>query len=514
MIRRLVGGSVLAASVALLAASAAEALDLSSFEKNLVQRRLPNGLRVLVYRRPVAPVVSFFTHVNTGSAQEVPGITGLAHMFEHMAFKGTSRIGTSNYEEERKALARVDAAYAAYDQERRKPGGADPERLKELEKAWKDAQEEAGRYVVKNEFGEIVDREGGVGLNAFTSSDETGYFFSLPANKLELWAYLESERFLDPVFREFYKERDVVQEERRLRTESQPTGRLIEQFLSVAFVAHPYRQPTVGYMSDLQSFSREDAERFFKTYYVPENMIVAIVGDVDAEQVLPIVEKYFGRLPASPPPQPLRTVEPPQIAEKVVRIPDPAQPIYVEGYHRPAVTDPDDAVYGAIADILAGGRTSRLYRSLVRDKKIAATVSAFSGFPGDKYPNLLVLFAVPTPGHTNEEVQEAIRAELDRIQEEPVTDEELQRVKTQTKASLIRGLQDNQGIAIQLATTQALFGDWREIFRRVERVERVTKEDVLRVARATFRPANRIVGMIVHETGAAEPGKGKEVKGS
>ncbi len=207
-------------------------------------------------------------------------------------------------------------------------------------------------------------------------------------------------------------------------------------------------------------------------------------------------------------------MEPPQIAEKVVKIPDPAQPIYVEGYHRPAVTDPDDAVYGAIADILAGGRTSRLYRSLVRDKKIAATVSAFNGFPGDKYPNLLMLFAIPTPGHTNEEVQEAIRAELDRIQKEPVTDEELERVKTQTKASLIRGLQDNQGIAIQLATTQALFGDWREIFRRVERVERVTKEDILRVARATLRPTNRIVGMIVHEPRAAEPGRGREVKGS
>jgi len=506
MIRNLVSRIVPVVFAVLLAASAAEALDLASFEKNLTERRLPNGLRVLVYRRPVAPVVSFFTHVNTGSAQEVPGITGLAHMFEHMAFKGTSRIGTSNFEEERKALARVDEAYAAYDRERRRPGGPDPERLRQLEKAWKDAQEEAGRYVVKNEFGEIVEREGGVGLNAFTSSDETGYFFSLPANKVELWAYLESERFLDPVFREFYKERDVVQEERRLRTESQPIGRLVEQFLSAAFVAHPYRQPTVGYMSDLQSFSREDAERFFKTYYVPENMTVAIVGDVKPEEVLPIVEKYFGRLPASPPPPPLRTVEPPQIAEKVVKIPDPAQPIYLEGYHRPAATHPDDAVYGAIADILAGGRTSRLYRSLVRDKKIAASVSAFSGFPGDKYPNLLTLFAIPTPGHTNEEVQEAIRAELERIQKEPVADEELLRVKRQAKASLIRGLQDNQGIAIQLATTQALFGDWREVFRRVDRVEAVTKEDILRVARELFVPTNRIVGMIVHDAGRAGAG--------
>ncbi len=490
---------LVATAALLLTASAAEAQDLAAFEKNLTVHRLSNGLTVLVYRRPQAPVVSFFTHVNTGSAQEVPGITGLAHMFEHMAFKGTSRIGTTNAAEEKNALEKVEEAYAAYDRERRKPGGADPKRVKELETSWKAAQEEAGRYVVKNEFGEIIDREGGVGLNAYTNADETGYFFSLPANKVELWAYLESERFIDPVFREFYKERDVVQEERRLRTESQPVGRLVEQFLSVSFVAHPYRQPTVGYMSDLQSFSREDADRFFRAYYVPSNMNVAIVGDVRPEAAVAIVERYFGRLPASDAPPPLRTVEPPQIAERTVKLPDPAQPIYVEGYHRPAVTDPEDVVYSALADILATGRTSRLYRSLVRDKKIAAAVSAFNGFPGDKYPNLILLFAVPTPGHTNEEAQEAMRAELERIQREPVTDEELRRVKTQAKASLIRSLQDNQGIAIQLASTQAVFGDWRQIFRRVERIDKITKDDIQRVARAAFAPTNRTVGMLVHQ---------------
>ncbi len=484
------------ACVLLLAALPAAAQDVASFEKHLTERKLPNGLTVLVYERPEAPVVSFFTYVGVGAAQEVPGITGIAHMFEHLAFKGTTRIGTSDYPAEKKALDLVDQTYHAYDQERRKVGGPDPAKLEELKKAWKDAQEAADKYVVKNEYGEIIDREGGVGLNASTNSDETVYFYSLPANKVELWAYLESERFRDPVFREFYKERDVVTEERRLRTDSQPIGRFIEQLLATAYVAHPYKQPVVGYMSDLLSFSREDADQFRRTYYVPSNMTIAIVGDVKAAEVLPIVEKYFGRLPAGTPPPTLRTEEPVQIAEKSVVLPDKSQPIYAEAYHRPAGTDKDNAVYAAISDVLSNGRTARLYRSLVRDKKIAAQAGAFSGFPGEKYPSLMLFFAVPTPGHTNEEVQKAIREEIDKLQTEPITDDELKMVKTRAKADLIRGLQQNSGIAGQLATYKALYGDWRELFRAVDRIDKVTKEDIMRVAKAAFVPTNRTVGMI------------------
>jgi predicted Zn-dependent peptidase len=197
-----------------------QAQDLASFEKRLAEHKLANGLTFLIYERPEAPVVSFYTYVNAGAAQEVPGITGLAHMFEHMAFKGTRKIGSADYEKEKLALDKIDQAYHAYDQERCKPGGPDAGKLKALEAAWKECQEEAEKFVVKNEFGEIIDREGGAGLNAGTSSDSTVYFYSLPANKLELWAYLESERFLNPVFRQFYKERDVIMEERRLGVES------------------------------------------------------------------------------------------------------------------------------------------------------------------------------------------------------------------------------------------------------------------------------------------------------
>jgi len=293
----------------------------------------------------------------------------------------------------------------------------------------------------------------------------------------------------------------VVMEERRLRTESQPIGRLLEQFTTTAFTAHPYKQPVVGYMSDLLSFSREDAESFHKTYYVPSNIVIAIVGDIKAAEAIPVLKRYFDRIPAGPPPPPLRTIEPAQIAEREVRIPDKSQPIYLEGYHKPAATDPEEPTYDALSSLLSSGRTARLYRSLVRDKKIAAQTGAFPGFPGAKYPNEMIFYAIPTPGHSNEEVQKALRAEIEKLKAELVTEDELQKVKTRAKANLIRGLASNDGIAEALARNQALYGDWRETFRSVEKIDKVTREDIQRIAKRTFVPTNRTVAMIVNEEG-------------
>jgi len=492
--RRRFASMVLAA--VLLAASGAMAQSIEEFEKNLTIEELDNGLTLIVYERKTAPVVSFFTYVDVGSANEVNGITGLAHMFEHMAFKGTSKIGTTNYKAEVKALTEVDRAYAAFATERDRPGGGE-QMLAELKEKLAIAQDKAGEFVAKNEFGEIIERNGGVGLNAGTSADSTVYNYSLPANKLELFAYLESERFLDPVMREFYRERDVVQEERRMSTESNPFGRLFELFTSVAYIAHPYGMPNIGYMSDLQRFTREDAEAFYKTHYVPSNITVTVVGDVNRKKALPMLRKYFGRLPGGDKPAPLRTIEPKQIAEKTIVMPDASQPVYAEAYHRPAATHPDDAVYNAISDVLSSGRTSRLQRSLVRDKKIAAFAGAFNGLPGDKYPTLMLFFAVPTPDSSNEQVREAIREEIVRLKTEPVSDEELKMVKTQAKAGLIRGLRSNGGIAAQLAAAHVQYGDWREIFNQVTKIEAVTAEDIMRVANETFVSTNRTVGMIV-----------------
>jgi len=485
----------------------AAAQDLASFEKRVTKKVLPNGLTVLIGERHEAPVFSFFTHVDVGSDREVPGITGLAHMFEHIAFKGTDKIGTTNYVAEKLALEKVERAYAAYDRERRKEVGSDPKKVTALEKAWKDAIATADKYVVKEAFPEIVEREGGEGLNAFTSNDETGYFYSFPSNRVELWAFLDSERFLHPVMREFYKERDVVTEERRMAAESQPTGRLVEQFFAAAFVAHPYGQPVVGWPSDLQSFSATDALKFYRTYYVPSNMVVTVVGDVKPNEVLAIVEKYFGRLSARPRPEPLRTVEPPQNAERAVVLHEASQPFYIEGYHKPDARHPDDAVYDVIQDLMSAGRTSRLYRALVRDKKLAAYSGGFNGFPGQKYPGLFVFYAVPTPGHKPAEVRAAVQEEITRLKNEDVSDDELKMVKTRAKAALLRKLDNNQGLAFEMGVAEALFGDWRELFRRVEKIDKVTAADVRRVANKTFVDSNATVGYLESTQLAGSPAK-------
>jgi len=497
------------AAILFLLAAVAAAQDVASFEKRITVKKLPNGLTLMICERPEAPVFSFFTLVDAGSVQDPMGATGLAHMFEHMAFKGTDTIGTSNYAAEKPALAKVETAYAAYLAERDKTVGRDEAKLKQLEKAWKDAIADADKFVVGNEFGKIVEQNGGEDMNAFTNYDETAYHYSLPENRLELWAYLESERFQHPVLREFYKERNVVIEERRMRTDSNPIGRLLEQFTEAAFVAHPYHRPTVGWISDLNSFSATDAQKFFDKYYVPSNMVVAVAGDVKTAQAMPILEKYFGRLPTRPHPDEVTTTEPPQNSERKVVLKDRSQPFYIEGYHRPDYRSKDDAVFDAITDLLAEGRTSRLYRALVRDKKIAASSAGFSGWPAIKYPHLFAFYAFPMPGHTPQEVGDAIHAEIDRLKKEDISDDELKMIKTRSKANLIRGLADNEGLATQLATYQTRYGDWRELFRSVDRIDQVSKADIRRIASEIFVDTNRTIG-IIETGGGGSPGGGAQ----
>jgi len=481
----------------LLLCSICFAQDLASFEKRVSVKVLPNGLTAIVCQRPdSAPVVAFYTNVDAGSVQDPMGKTGLAHMFEHEAFKGTADIGSKDFAAEKVALQKVEENYAAYLHERDKSVGRDENKLKELEQAWQASIKDAQQYVIPNQFSEIIERNGGENVNASTSDDRTEYHYSFPLNRLELWAYLEADRFTHPVFREFYKERNVVIEERRLRTDSSPIGRLIEQFLSEAFSAHPYHRPTVGYMSDLNTISASDAQAFFDRYYIPSNMVVAVAGDLDPAQAMGVIEKYFSKIPSHEKPDERTTSEPPQDSERRVLLHEKSQPVYLEGYHRPSYRDKDDAVYDALADLLSEGRTSRLYRTLVRDKKIASEAEGGTGFPGVKYSHIFYFFAAPMPGHTPQEVADAIHVEIDRLKKEDISDDELKMVKTRAKTSLIRGLDSNEGLAEQLAIYQTLYGDWRELFRSVDRIDAVTKADIRRVANQVFVPTNRTVGII------------------
>jgi predicted Zn-dependent peptidase len=492
--------------------------DVTSFEKHTTVKKLSNGLTVIICERPEAPVFSFYTHVDAGSVQDPMNKTGLAHMFEHMAFKGTNTIGTRDYPGEKVALEKVEVAYAAYIAERDKPVDRDEAKLKGLEQAWKDAVAAADKFSkpYNNEFGKIVESEGGEGMNASTDYDETEYHYAFPVNRLELWAYLESERFIHPVMRQFYDERNVVIEERRMRVDSNPIGRLLEQFTQEAFAAHPYHRPTVGWISDLNSFSATDAQNFFDKYYVPSNMVVAVVGDIKASEAMPVIERYFSKIPARPKPDTATTVEPPQNSERTVVLHEQSQPLYLEGYHRPDYRSPDDQVYDAIADLMSSGRTSRLYRALVRDKQIASDSEGFTGLPGSKYPQLFAFYAFPIPGHTPKEMADAIHVEIDRLKKEDISDEELKMIKTRAKANLIRSLGSNEGLASELGIYQARYDDWRELFRSVDRIEKVTKADIRRVANETFTSENRTIGIIEFaggppgaDAGAPPPGGGQ-----
>ena len=464
---------------------------LHRFEKEITTKVLPNGLTLIICDRPEAPVFSYTTFVDAGDVDDPSGESGLAHMFEHLAFKGTTQIGTKNWPAEKIALAKVEVANNAYEEEYRKQGGANPQKLEELHKAFLAAQAEAEKYVIPNQFTEVAEENGATGLNAETSLDDTQYFWSMPENRLQLWAWLESGRLADVVPREFYKERSVVLEERRMRTDSDPIGRLIEQFLSTAYVAHPYGRSAIGWPSEVSQLSATEAMAFQKRYYAGGNIVVAVVGDVNAQTDLPMLERYFSKVPAGPKPEDLTTVEPKQFAEKKVFILENTQPFYIEGYHRPSYRDPDNAVYDAISDIMSNGRVSRLYRSLVEKQQIAAVAQGFSPFPGEKYPSLFAFYAVPLPGHTPEEMREAIHKEIEKLKTTDVTDAELEMYKTRARADLLRGLADNQGLASALAEYQTRYGDWRQLFLQLNEVDKVTKADIRRVANKVFVASNR-----------------------
>ena len=501
MVKRIV--LVTAAFLFCLTALPLAGQNLAEFEKSVTEHSLANGMRFIIVERHAVPVVSFWLHADVGSVDDPAGQTGMAHMFEHMAFKGTSDIGTKDFKKEKEALARVDQTYAAWQAERLKGELGDAEHLKQLEAAFKQAEAEADKFVEPEEYSKAVEQNGGRDINAGTASDYTVYFFSLPSNKVELWFSLQSAAFFDPVLRQFYKERNVVMEERRLRVESQPIGDLVEEFLGVAYKAHPYGRSGIGWRSDLESLTREQAEHFFRTYYTPRNLTAVIVGDVDPQEVIRLSELYFGRIPAGPVPEPVWTAEPEQEGERRTKVVAQFQPVLAMGYHKPSLRHPDNAVFDAFQDVLSTGRTSRLYRSLVQDKKLAVEAGGFPGFPGEKYPNLFLFYSFASAGHTNEENEQAMLAEIERLKTELISEEELERVKRRARAQLVRRLGSNSGLAEQLASYQVLTGDWRNLFRQLDAIDKVTREDIQRVAKTYFTDRNRTVGYLVPATASS-----------
>ena len=487
-----------------LYATALYAAGFEAIETQVQEHVLSNGMKFIILERHEAPVFSGYIYVNVGGVDEPVGNTGIAHVFEHMAFKGTTTLGTKNYQEEKTTMDEMDAVYDQLRNEWVKGDRADPEKLKQLEAEFDTLQEKGSHYSDGEEYSKLLEQEGAVGLNATTSADSTEYFYSLPSNRLELWMALESSRFLDPVMREFFKEKDVIKEERRGRVDSSPIGRLLEELKGVAFLAHPYGRPIIGHMSDINTTTRAEALAFFKQYYAPSNMVAAIVGDVQADLVIQMAEEYFGKIPLRANPPLVETTEPKQLGTRHVKLLEQSQPIFIAAYHVPAVSHPNYIVLGAIADILSSGRTSRFHKKLIRDEKASISIGAFPGYPGDKYASLFVIYSFPAQGHSNEKNEEMIMAEIENLKTEHVTEDELKKVKRNAKAGFIRSLRSNQGLAAQLCTYEFIHDDWREIFNLLEQIEKITPEDIKRVANEYFVDSNRSVAEIVTEEASKE----------
>lgn len=487
-----------AALVLTLVASFVIAIPVHSFdlEKKVRKHRLGNGLRVLVVERSVSPTVSVQIRHDAGAAYEMNGKTGTAHFLEHMMFKGTPSIGSKDFSTEAKLLEKVFAAGNALDAERRKGNLADAAVIMKLERELAEAQKKASIFSIRSEIDRIYTENGAMRHNAGTSQDMTGYYVSLPANRLELWARIESDRMKNPVFREFYSERKVVLEERRQSIESNPSRILTERFQAAAFTVHPYGRPVIGFSADIAHLTAETLRRFFDTYYAPNRTVIAVVGAVSAPEVFSLIEKYFGGISASTQPRPKVIDEPVQESERRVHVTLHAHPEILIGFHKPALPSREDYVFDLIDAVLSEGRTSRFYRTMVERKGIAQSVDTISSFPGSRFPNMFVFHAKTRAPHTCRELEEAIYEEIELLKHVPIPASELTKVKNQLRMDFLRGLESNSGIAAKLSYYELIAGDYRYITRYMDVIETITPDELMLTAKKFFTANNRTVAIL------------------
>jgi predicted Zn-dependent peptidase len=448
---------------------------------------LSNGLQVIFYRRGEAPIFAGAVVVRVGGSDELPGQTGISHLFEHMAFKGSRTVGTKDYRAEKRLLDRLEElaleSNAAQD--------LSPEQKRE----WDEIHQKLREIWISDDFTVRYEKHGAVGQNATTDKEFTKYFVSLPRSAFEFWCKMEADRLIAPVMRQFYQERDVVLEERRMRYEDDPGGKLYELLLGTAYQRHPYRDPVIGYERDIRSLTARQLESFRKRYYVPSNMVVALVGRVDPEADIKIVEEYFGAIPVGEPVH--RTVmdEGPQEGQRRSDISMAASPEVIVAYRKPNYPHPDDPPISVMAEILAGGRTSPLYTELVKRKQIAASVGHDEG-PGVAYPNLLMFAGSVKAPHSPDTFLSAFDAVINRFRRGGATAEQLEIAKRSIGMEYLGHLRSNQSLALDFATSQLAYGTWKASVEWYDKMLQVSLLDVQRVARQYLVPTQRTIGTI------------------
>jgi predicted Zn-dependent peptidase len=469
-----------------------------AMKSSIKEKTLNNGMKFIVLENHTSPVISFHLYADVGSAQEKDGTSGIAHLLEHLAFKGTTTVGTKDYASEKPILDEEDSVYEELMNEK---FSSSPDKIKlaGLSARFAELEKKAKQYVVNNEYFDMLLGAGDAKVNAYTSTDATQYVNSLPSNKLEFWMSISSDRFLHPVFREFYKEKNVVMEERRLSLENNPQRRLLEDFFASAFKAHPYRRSVVGHMSDLERMTRKDVVNFYNEYYTPDNLCAVVVGDVDSKKVFSMAETYFGRLKKGHAEKSLRTVEPEQWGERKVTVSAAAEPIVMIGYKRPSASDASDNAIQALVHILGEGRSSRLNERLVKKDRIAAEVGVDSSSPGDKYPSMIMFYVVPIKGVSTDKIISAIDDEIKQISEKGVTETEIIKYKSVQKKMLIGMMKNNASMAKVLAYYQEIKGNWNKLFQDIDDMELLKPSDIKDAAAKYLIKKNRTIGEIVPE---------------
>ena len=501
-----------AAALALLALRPALAADKPQI--TVEEFTLSNGMRWLLYENHNSPTIAAGWTAHVGSVNERPGITGISHFFEHMMFKGTKTIGTKDIDEDLRLIEEQEKlrdgmrAEMEVMRERLRRGEIDdlqkPEnwtdRYRELDQQFDALVQRQREITVKDQMDQIYTKNGGEFLNAFTSEDQTAYFLRIPSNRLELWAWLESDRLLNPVFREFYSERDVVFEERRLRTESTPLGKFDEEFNALFWEASPYNWPVVGWASDIPMYTLAQAKQYFATYYAPNNLTGVLAGDFKAAEVKPILERYFGRIPRGTVEPPLVvTLEPKQLGEKRFNAEAETSPTVRIWWKTVPFVHKDTPALDLLSDVLSG-RTGRLHKGLVLGRQVANESSA--SIEPRKLAGIFMVETTVKDGKEPAAAEAAVYEEIERLQREPVPAEELQKVKNAFKANAYRRLSNPFAIFVQLVTYDGV-GDWRLINTSPERADAVTADDIQRVAREYLTKENRTVATFLRKEGAA-----------
>jgi predicted Zn-dependent peptidase len=457
---------------------------------------LSNGLRIIIVPDTNVAIVSCRLYYFVGSMYEGPGTTGLSHMYEHMMFKGTKRLGTKNYQKEIPIMKSIDSLVDRIGIEKDKKGAHSDSLVGEYKKKILSLLDKQRELMKKDEIWELYQNNGGTNLNAWTADDMTAYIVTLPKNKVELFYWIESDRMSEPVLREFYSERDVVMEERRMRYDNRPVNKYWERLNSLFYTAHPYRLPTIGWESDIAAYTRQKMEDHVRRFYTPDNALIVLVGNIDPQKAKNDIKRYFGSIPrARQPKQEVVTREPPPSGTIRFTMRSDAEPRLDMLFHTPGYPDTDlyrlDIVQGIFS-----GKSGRLYRRLVNKEGLCTDISAGNNFRlQDGYFEINASLKSDTDPA---KVEKIIIEEIDKISTTPPTPQEMMRITNEIRMSFVNGLESLEHLSDQLAWFERL-RSWEDLEKYPSEIAKVSADQIPPIVKKYLRQDLATIGTLLPE---------------